>query len=110
MSVAPSVLLPWSADPHANATRTEGGFAGRVLIRGGREVHLMWRGTGHPTVLLVAGLSNRADIWNTPADESHKRTMVQLDQPGELRAAIKRVVRAVRAEKPTTGHLVASRW
>lgn len=37
-------------------------------------------------------------------------TIVQLDQPGEVRAAIKRVVRAVRTGTRTTGQLVASLW
>ena len=104
------MLPPWSAEAHANATPTDGGFAGRVSIRGGREVYLVCQGTRRPTALLVVGLSNRADIWSTPADECDKPTMVQLDQSGQVRAAIERVVRAVRAGKRTTGHLVAIRW
>ena len=103
------MLLPWSAEAHAKATPTDGSFAGRVSIRGGREVYLVCRGTRRPTALLVVGPSNRADIWSTP-DEGDKPTMVQLDQSGQVRAAIKRVVRAVRAGKRTTGHLVAIRW
>jgi hypothetical protein len=90
-----SVLLPWSADAHAKATAPGGDFAGRVPIPGGRDVHLM---------------RNRADTRSTRADEGDRGTMLQLDQPGHARAAIKRVVRAVRAGKRTTGQLVASRW
>jgi hypothetical protein len=104
------VLLPCSAEAHAKATSADGDFAGRVSIRGGREVYLVCRGTGRPTVLLVAGLSNRADIWSTPANEGDKPRIVALDQSGQLRAAIKRVVRAVRAGERATGHLVAIRW
>ena len=104
------MLPPWSAEAHANATPTDGGFAGRVSIRGGREVYVVCWGTRRPTALLVVGLSNRVDIWSTPAHEGHKPTMVQLDQSGQVRAAIKRVVRTVRAEERSTGHLVAIRW
>jgi hypothetical protein len=103
VSVGMSALLPWSADPH-------GDFAGRVPTRGGRDVHLMCRRTGRLTVLLVAGLPNRADTGSTRADEGERGTILQPDQPGHARAAIKRVVRAVRAGKRTTGQLVASRW
>jgi hypothetical protein len=101
------VLVPCSAEAHAKATSTDCDFAGRFSIRGGREVYPVCRGTGRPTVLLVAVLSNRADIWSTPADEGDKPRMVALDQSGQVRAAIRRVVRAVRAEKRITGHLVA---
>jgi hypothetical protein len=104
------VLVACSVEAHSKATPTDGEFAGRVSIRGGPEVYLVCRGTGRPTVLLVAGLSNRAKIWSTPADEGNKPTMVVLDQSGQVRAAIKRVARAVRAGKRTTGHLVAIRW
>jgi hypothetical protein len=105
-----SVLLLRSADAHAKATPTDGDFAGRVPIRGGRDIHVMCRRTGRPTVLLAAGLRNRADTRSTRADEGDRGTMLQLDQPGHARAATKRVVRAVRAGKRTTGQLVASRW
>jgi pimeloyl-ACP methyl ester carboxylesterase len=58
------------------ATPTRGDFAGRVAIGHGRELYLMCRGRGGPTVLLEAGLRNRGDIWSTPLDETDRRTMV----------------------------------
>ena len=72
------LLVPAGAGAvaHRGATPTRGDFAGRVSIGGGRELYLMCRGTGRPTVLLEAGLRNRGDIWSTPAEEGDKRTMV----------------------------------
>jgi hypothetical protein len=98
VSRALSVLLPWSAEAHPTATPTDG------------DVYLVCLRTGRPTVLRVAGVSNRADIWSAPADYCNEPTMVQLDQSGQVHAAIKRVVRAVRAGKRTTGHSVAIGW
>ncbi len=39
-----------------------------VDIGDGRELYLECRGTGEPTVVLVSGFADRADVWNTPAD------------------------------------------
>ncbi len=49
------------------------GFAGRVDIgagRAGRRMYLECRGTGLPTVVLVAGLRASADDWDTPVAAS----------------------------------------
>ena len=40
-----------------------GNFAGLVEIRGGRKIYLECRGSGGPTVILVWGHGNAADIW-----------------------------------------------
>jgi hypothetical protein len=103
------VLLPWSAEAHPTATPTDGDFAGRVSIRRGRDVYLVCLRTGRPTVLRLRAC-NRADIWSTPADEGDEPTMVEFDQSGPVRAEIKRMVRAVRTGKRTTGHLAAIGW
>jgi pimeloyl-ACP methyl ester carboxylesterase len=42
-----------------------GNFAGLVDIGGGRKMYLVCRGTGSPTVILVAGLKASADDWMT---------------------------------------------
>ena len=39
-------------------------FAGLVDIGGGRKMYLECRGTGSPTVVLVAGLKGSAEDWN----------------------------------------------
>lgn len=44
-------------------------LAGLVDIGGGRKMYLECRGTGSPTVVLVSGKGNRADIWSTPNPE-----------------------------------------
>jgi pimeloyl-ACP methyl ester carboxylesterase len=41
-----------------------GDFAGRVEIRGGRKLYLECRGRGRPTVILVSGYGNGADVWS----------------------------------------------
>lgn len=133
ISLAALLLVPAGAGAvaHRGATPTRGDFAGRVSIGGGRELYLMCLGTGPPTVLLEAGLRNRGDIWSTPAEEGDKRTTVyqlaslapaaqhviathsghyiQLDQPGLVRAAVKRVVDAVRAGRRTVAARSAPR-
>jgi len=44
-----------------------GNFAGRVEIPGGRKIYLECRGSGGPTVILVSGHGNAADIWGEEA-------------------------------------------
>jgi pimeloyl-ACP methyl ester carboxylesterase len=46
-----------------------GDFAGSIEIDGGRKLYLECRGTGSPTVILEAGLRNRADIWSVQPDQ-----------------------------------------
>jgi pimeloyl-ACP methyl ester carboxylesterase len=71
------LLVPATAGAaERRATPTHGTFAGRVAIGGGRQLYLMCRGTGRPTVILEAGLRNTGAIWSTPADRNDKRTMV----------------------------------
>ena len=57
-------LLPAAA--HAAVT---GDFSGLVDIGGGRKMYLECRGTGSPTVVLVAGLRGSAEDWSV-ADKS----------------------------------------
>ncbi|HSP97274.1 MAG TPA: alpha/beta hydrolase [Candidatus Dormibacteraeota bacterium] len=48
-----------------------GDFAGRVALPGGRALYLECRGAGRPTVILEAGLRNRADIWRVAGDDDN---------------------------------------
>jgi pimeloyl-ACP methyl ester carboxylesterase len=57
------------AAPAALRAGVRGDFAGLVNIGGGRKMYLECRGTGSPTVVLVSGKGNRADIWSTPNPE-----------------------------------------
>jgi pimeloyl-ACP methyl ester carboxylesterase len=51
-------------------------LAGRVDIGGGRKLYLECRGRGSPTVILEAGLRNRADIWSVQDEGGTKRQTV----------------------------------
>jgi pimeloyl-ACP methyl ester carboxylesterase len=44
-----------------------GNFAGLVELPSGRKLYLECRGRGGPTVILVSGHGNAADIWGEPA-------------------------------------------
>ncbi len=48
----------------ATGSAGSGDFAGLVDIGGGRKMYLECRGTGSPTVVLVAGLKASAEDWN----------------------------------------------
>ena len=43
----------------------DGDFAGAVAVDG-RNIHLECKGTGAPTVILISGYRNDAEIWTTP--------------------------------------------
>lgn len=51
----------------ASPVPATGDFAGLVDIGGGRKMFLECRGAGGPTVILVSGYRNDADIWDTIA-------------------------------------------
>ena len=48
-------------------------FSGLVDIGGGRKIYMECRGKGSPTVVLVSGLGNAADIWSVTADPKNER-------------------------------------
>jgi len=54
---------------------TPADIAQRVDV-GGRSLYLECRGEGSPTVLLEAGLRNRADVWSVQASPTSTETMV----------------------------------
>ena len=56
-------LITALALPAARAAQS-GDFAGLVDVGGGRRMYLECRGTGSPTVVLVAGLRGSAEDWN----------------------------------------------
>ena len=71
-------------------------FLGLVDIGGGRKMYMKCRGTGSPTVVLVSGLGNAADIWSVTADPKNERPVFAevarftrvcaYDRPGTTRA------------------------
>src|SRR5437660_11349286 len=89
----PLFLWPLAAraqQPAATHAAESGDFAGLVDIGGGRKMYLECRGTGSPTVVLVAGLKASAEDWNvakqsapTVFAEAAKFTRVcAYDRPG----------------------------
>ena len=58
------LLIPLVTALAAARATVSGDFAGLVDIGGGRKMYLECRGTGSPTVVLVAGLKGSAEDWN----------------------------------------------
>ena len=67
------VLVLLVTAPAAAHAAESGDFAGLVDIGGGRKMYLECRGTGSPTVVLVAGLKASAEDWNI-AKQSRRRS------------------------------------
>jgi len=75
---------------------SNGDFARLVDIGGGRKMFLECRGDGSPTVLLLSGKGNRADIWSTsPPDRPGPTVLPEIakvtrvcayDRPGTIGA------------------------
>jgi len=64
------IAIGSSGSLHAVAAGpASGDFAEAVEIDGGRKLYLECRGAGSPTVVLEAGLRNRADIWSVQPDQ-----------------------------------------
>ena len=51
-----------------NSAKTNKDFSGLVDIGGGRKMYMECQGKGSPTVVLVSGLGNAADIWTGVID------------------------------------------
>jgi pimeloyl-ACP methyl ester carboxylesterase len=74
---------PFSAEAHiashlATPVAAEGDFAGLVEIGDGRQLWLVCRGQGSPTVILESGYGNNASIWDTIALPSGAETTAVL--------------------------------
>jgi pimeloyl-ACP methyl ester carboxylesterase len=77
----------------AQTAASDGDFADRVEIPGGRHIYLECHGSGSPTVIFEAGLRSRGDIWTwsregigtgvQPRVSSFTRTCFY-DRPGTL--------------------------
>jgi pimeloyl-ACP methyl ester carboxylesterase len=60
--------------PDAAADRS-----GPVDVGGGRAIHLECHGTGSPTVVLVSGLGDGAEVWSTPDGDDQSAPTVYED-------------------------------
>jgi pimeloyl-ACP methyl ester carboxylesterase len=61
------VLLVAATAAQAEPGPTSGDFAGPVDVDG-RKLYLECKGTGSPTVILISGYRNNAEIWTTPPE------------------------------------------
>jgi pimeloyl-ACP methyl ester carboxylesterase len=59
------VLFVAATAAQAEAGPTSGDFAAPVDVDG-RKLHVECKGTGSPTVILISGYRNNAEIWSTP--------------------------------------------
>jgi pimeloyl-ACP methyl ester carboxylesterase len=74
----------------AGQSAGNGAFAGLIDVGGGRKMYLECRGTGSPTVVLVAGLKASADDWMTTSAAAppvysglaHVTRVCAYDRPG----------------------------
>ncbi len=65
-----------SARRETTSTVPQADRAGTVDIGKGREVYLECRGTGTPTVVLVSGLHDGADVWSVPSGANNQAPTV----------------------------------
>src|SRR5215210_6707024 len=83
------------ADTTMAASVPSADFSGLVSIGGGRKMYMTCRGTGSPTVVLVSGLGDAADVWSVTSDPKHERPVFSevakftrvcaYDRPGTMR-------------------------
>ena len=60
----------------AAVEESEGDFVGLIDISGSRKIYMECRGTGGPTVVLVSGFGNAADVWSLTSDPEDERPTV----------------------------------
>ena len=70
--------------------------AGTVDVGGGRELYLECHGTGSPTVILVSGLGDSAEVWSARLDEADPETPAVSDDVAAL-------TRVCAYDRPGTG-------
>lgn len=71
--------LPTGFSPTGSATAAGADRSGPVDIGDGREIYLECHGSGSPTVVLVSGLGDSAEIWNLPPDQANPKPTVYGD-------------------------------
>src|SRR5829696_10485105 len=92
-------------------------FSGLVDIGGGRKMYMTCHDTGSPTVVLVSGLGNAADIWSVTADPKNERPVFSevagftrvcaYDRPGTRRTDDK-LSPSTPVEQPTSAKAAAA--
>jgi pimeloyl-ACP methyl ester carboxylesterase len=67
LGIAAGLIVLGAASLSAQTAPTVGDYSGAIDI-GGRRIHLECRGSGSPTVILLSGYRNDADIWSVEVD------------------------------------------
>lgn len=95
------------------AAAAEGSNSGDLVDIGrGRKMYLECRGSGSPTVVLISGKGNRADIWRTPNPEkpgplvfpevARFTRVCAYDRPGTIGASASEPSRSDPVREPVT--------
>jgi pimeloyl-ACP methyl ester carboxylesterase len=67
LGIAAVLLVLGAPASLAQAAAAVGDYSGAINV-GGRRIHLECRGAGSPTVILLSGYRNNADIWSIAID------------------------------------------
>jgi pimeloyl-ACP methyl ester carboxylesterase len=65
-----------AAQEAAVVEESDSDFAGLVDIGGDRKIYMECRGKGGPTVVLVSGLGDAAEVWSVASDPENERPTV----------------------------------
>jgi pimeloyl-ACP methyl ester carboxylesterase len=106
-----------AADKAASAPSAD--FSGLVEIGGSRKIYMECRGKGSPTVVLISGLGNAADIWSVTADPKNGRPVFAevanftrvcaYDRPGTIRVTDEdKLSPSTPVEQPTSAKAAAA--
>jgi len=106
-----AAFLPSTRECVMAHIRAQGDFAGLVDIGDGRRLYLEFRGTGGPTVILLSGYGNAADMWSFA--EAHPPAVLEgvasftrvcaYDRPGSLIATTAVDGSVIAASAPLAG-------
>lgn len=99
---AAGALAP-ARDPRATGVTNETANVSRLVdIGGGRKMFMECRGRGSPTVVLVAGLGERAENWSTTTNPSDGRQAVY--------PRVAKFTRVCAYDRPGTATMEESGW
>ena len=73
--VLAAAVPAYAASPKSNHPGKNKDFAGLIDIGGGRRMYMECSGKGSPTVVFVAGASDRAETWSKTLDRSTRAVL-----------------------------------
>jgi pimeloyl-ACP methyl ester carboxylesterase len=106
------------ADTTMAASAPRADFSGLVDIGGGRKMYMKCRGTGSPTVVLVSGYPNAADVWTVqPYPKNERPVFAEVakftrvcayDRPGTIRVTDDTLSPSTPVAQPTSAKPAAA--